>query len=418
MNVSHGIELKEPLQLRSEILNWLEGLRVKDAPYGTYKMSASTEATLFSTCFAVFLRELYNDLGNISPGQRREWIDLIKGWQDEETGFFIDPRLKREGTYNQCLTREHDWGYVTWQATSFCISALKALGDAARYPFKFLDEWKNPDKVISWLESLDWKHGTWTDGNTAMFLGICLITDYELNGESRAKKAIEAFFDWHDNFQDPRTGFWGTNCGTPLHIGLFSALHQYLLYYYMNRPLKYMERIIDNTLLIQQPDGLFSAMGGGGGCEDLDAVDTLVNMYQRVDYRRDDIRRALHKVLVATVNSQNEDGGFPWAKRYHFGVKDWLRLGLSIRQHRNLNFWYHSCREAMIGQFITRNRPLHPPGWTKTPIPAKESYVFPTWFRSLNLALISQVIPENPYAQIEWKFLSAPGLGFFTKCQV
>ena len=141
-------------------------------------------------------------------------------------------------------------------------------------------------------------------------------------------------------------------------------------------------------------------------------------MYQRIDYRRDDIRKALKKVLVATVSSQNEDGGFPWAKRYHFGIRDWLKLGFSIRQHRNLNFWYHSCKEAMIGQFITNNRPLRSPGWTKTPIPAKESYIFATWFRSLNLALISQVIPENPYAQIEWKFLTAPGLGYFAECQV
>jgi hypothetical protein len=409
------IELKEPFKLRDEVLNWLEGLRVKEAPYGTYKMSMSTEATLFSSCFAVFLRELYNDLKNITPEQKREWIELINSWQDGKTGFYIDPRLKEERLYSRHLTKRHDWGYVTWQSTTFCISALEALGGEIKYPFKFLEEWKNPDKVTLWLESLDWKRGTWAAGNVAMFLGICLITDYNANGDQSAKEAMESFFDWHDNFQDPKTGFWGTNCGTPLHIGLFGAMHQYLLYYYMNRPLRYMEKIVDKTLLIQQPDGLFSPIGGGGGCEDLDATDTLVNMYKRLDYRRDDISKALQRVLVGTLNSQGADGGFPWAKRYRFGIEDWLRIGLSIRKHQNFRYWYYSCKEAVFGQTILWNKPLRPPGWTKKPIPITESYIFPTWFRSLNLALISQVLPKNPYAEIDWKFLNCPGLGYFDK---
>lgn len=411
--IGQNSPLRNPDELKQDVLNWLESLMVEDTQYGTYKMSDSTEATLFSSCFAIFLKELYNDLKNITPGQRQEWIDLINSWQDEETGFFIDPWLKKERVFSKYLGKAHDLAYVTWQGTTFCISTLKALGGEIRYPFRFLDEWKNSDKVAAWLQDLDWKKRTWTAGNVAMFLGICLIADYELNNDSKTRDALESFFDWHNNFQDPKTGFWGTNYGTPIHTGLFGAMHQYLLYYYMNRPLKYVEQIIDNTLLIQQPDGLFSSVGGGGACEDLDAVDTLVNMYQHIDYRRDDIRKALQKVIIATVNTQNEDGGFPWAKRYHFGIKDWLRLGLSISRHRNFGYWYHSCKEAVLGHSIFWNRPLSPLGWTRTPIPATESYIFAVWFRSLNLALISQVLPENPYAQIEWKFLSAPGLGYF-----
>ncbi len=49
-----------------------------------------------------------------------------------------------------------------------------------------------------------------------------------------------------------------------------------------------MDRIVDRTLLLQQEDGLFSPQGGG--CEDYDAIDTLVNMYKRVNYGRGDIK--------------------------------------------------------------------------------------------------------------------------------
>jgi hypothetical protein len=40
-------------------------------------MSVSTEATLFSSCFTVFVRELYNDLKNITLEQKMEWIKYL-----------------------------------------------------------------------------------------------------------------------------------------------------------------------------------------------------------------------------------------------------------------------------------------------------------------------------------------------------
>lgn len=142
-------QLKNPHELKKEVLNWLETMRVKDAPYGTYKMGNSTEATLFSSCFAVLVRELYNDLNIISQTERDEWIELIQNCQDRETGLFIDTLLKEEGKFNENLGMDQGWGYTTWQSTTFCISALNALNGSIRYPFNFLDEWKDPDKVTS-----------------------------------------------------------------------------------------------------------------------------------------------------------------------------------------------------------------------------------------------------------------------------
>ena len=87
-------ELESPEELRARVLEWLESMRIEGSPYGQYKMSRSTEATAFSSCFAVFVRGLYNDLKNVSPKDRLEWITLIKECQDPNTGLFIDPFLK------------------------------------------------------------------------------------------------------------------------------------------------------------------------------------------------------------------------------------------------------------------------------------------------------------------------------------
>jgi len=84
-----------PRKLRSDVLNWLESLRVEDTPYGTYKMSKSTEATLFPSCFAVFVGELYDDLKNITRKQRQEWTNLISNAQDEKDWIIRRTKAKR-----------------------------------------------------------------------------------------------------------------------------------------------------------------------------------------------------------------------------------------------------------------------------------------------------------------------------------
>jgi len=42
-----------------------------------------------------------------------------------------------------------------------------------------------------------------------------------------------------------------------------------------------------------------------------------------------------------------------------------------------------------------------------------ESSIFDTWFRCLTIAEISQVLTDSPYAQLNWQYLSVPGLGWF-----
>jgi hypothetical protein len=44
MNLKYGsdykkTQLKNPQELKTEVLNWLETMRLKDEPYGTYKIA-------------------------------------------------------------------------------------------------------------------------------------------------------------------------------------------------------------------------------------------------------------------------------------------------------------------------------------------------------------------------------------------
>ena len=199
-----------------------------------------------------------------------------------------------------------------------------ALGAAPLYPLSFLEEWKKQGVISHWLESLNWKE-PWQQGNRVMFLGIMLIVDFQMNGDVNSRQAVKEFLAWHDHFQNPKTGFWGEGNASGYFEGLFGAFHQYLLYFYLDYPLQYMERIVERTLFLQQHDGLWSPLSGGGGCEDMDAVHILVALYQRKDYRRADSEKALNKAYHAILLLQAKDGGFLWAIRRYFGLKDWIR---------------------------------------------------------------------------------------------
>ncbi len=116
---------------------------------------------------------------------------------------------------------------------------------------------------------------------------------------------------------------------------------------------------------LQNHDGGFDPDGGGGACEDVDAIDILVNVYKRSDYKHADIRHALRRCAAHMLRTQNNDGGFPYE----------------------------------------RNRPQSHMGIPGTAAPANSSTSFATWFRLHSLALCGEVLPD--YAS-----LLGAGLGF------
>jgi len=398
--------MPEPLSLRGSVLEWVETMRVKEGPYGRYKMSPSTRPYLLSSCYAAFIRELYGDLGNLSTRQRKEWIDYINSCQDKETGLFCDPEMRPEHVKN------HSWEYLSLQSTTFCLSALSALQGVSRYSVHYDGRWYDPSGIVRWLRARDWSNA-WMETNTVMFVGILLIRELTQNGTIKAKEILERMLEWLGEFQDSCTGYWGTREGASLQNGMAGAYHIYLLYYYLDRPLRYLDRIIDSTLSLQQEDGLFSPRGGGGACEDIDAIDTLVNVYQRTSYRRSDIVRTLMRALPALLASQNEDGGFVYARRRRFHLNGWVRLFTFMKEDHCTFKWRLRLMGTVLRDQLTAGRGLRATEWPKMAVPVREGDMFGTWFRSLAIAEMSQILPEVPYASLKWTFRDSPGLGWF-----
>lgn len=185
-----------------------------------------------------------------------------------------------------------------------------------------------------------------------------------------------------------------------------------MLYFYVGRELNFKTTIIDKTISFQNFDGLFAPQLGGGACEDIDAIDTLVQCYLRSGHRTEDVKNVLKKSYDAIMALEAEGGGFIWGIKKYYGPSIYLKMICSILKVKDIGHWLFLNRRFIREQQLNPLKPRHPEGWVSRGIPINESDLFSTWFRLLSIVYISMII-ETPESKLEWEFLESPGLGWF-----
>lgn len=386
------------IALRVATLRWVNSQRIDTGAYGRYRFTSQGESTLLSSCFAALVRELFGDLASLSHEHREQWIKHIRSHQDVATGKFLDPQFQRSDLTDPIFSKN----YLTMQFTYFSIAALDALGAEPSYPLRFAEPFANPLFVVDWLDSRYWPY-FWLESNKIMFILSFLLHQQEA-GDSSAGEAVEAALDWLDDNQDPCTGFWGTDRSATLYQGMGGAFHIFPFYFYLGRPVKYLECVIGSTLSLQQSDGLFDPRGGGMACADLDAIDMLVKFSLVTDYRASDIKTALAKAFDALLECQSDDGGFreakgPRRKSLKRMVGEALFLDVLLGKQRGPEIVRYSA-------------------WDKMAYRADRSDMWSTWFRPLALALISLRYPGEFISGVNWHFRRVPCLGWHDPVKV
>jgi hypothetical protein len=355
----------DPQNFRQLVIEFVKSR--KTGTQGEYTMFPGGNVTLYASCFAAMILHYVNALYDIDKVKRNKWVDYINGWQDSVTGRFIGLEIVPE----ELTSPKHDWNHVTMHLTAHAIPALHVLGGRPLYPLHFAHRFLDQKNLRDWLDQRDWKDA-WLEGNNLLFVGQFLVYLRDFEGKKKAQTALDTYFDWLDAEQDPSTGLWGTNGYCDSYEALYGAYHQLLVYHYCNRPVHYAQRIIDTVLNLQHPDGSFTRSGGGGACEDVDAVDVLVNLYKSIGYKPRALHNALQRVLKIILDSQMPDGGFVY------------RRGTSFSQL----------------------------GIPRTFVPVNTPDMFSTWFRVHTIALICQVLQDHPLAQIPWRFNSICSMGW------
>lgn len=385
------------LTITDGVRKWVQSMATPEG----YKFTKDTAPTLLSNCFAILTMELLQSLADIPLSLKEKIISSIKICQQKESGYFIDPYFRPEDLLNP---KGHDLNYISMQFTLFAINALDAVGEKPLFSLNFMQPYKNENYLIKWLEARDWKN-PWLESNNIMFVGCFLLYEYLDKKNDHLLKHLTTFLDWHDEHQDPLTGYWGTDKGASLLNGMAGAFHIYLLYFYLNRPIQYIEKIIDSTLSLQCRDGLFVFEGGGGSCEDLDAIDILAKCTRLTDYRKEDIKKALFKALEALVLTQNKDGGFSWKNIPAISkIKKLSRPQILICYLYNLGYFLKNTKRFLETCYYTN--------WAKMPYKLNKSDIWSCWFRTLAIGLITSTYPSDFTHKEIFKFRQLPCLGW------
>lgn len=362
----------EGMLMRDRVMGWIHSKAMENPPCA-YKMSASAEATMTSSLMALHIRSLYGDAQHMCHSERTAWIDFINHQQEAESGLFRGFDTERQASCGE----KYDADFIAHDNTYIGLAALDILNAKPRYPLTFLEEWLDPARVKDYVLGRNWADPWFS--TDLIFDDFCAMTyDMEQSADQgRHRRAFQVLFDTLDTLQDPDTGFWGPNQGADPHESMAGTWHLFIIYNYHGRRMKFPERIIDNTLVLQGIDGHMAPPERRfATCFDMDATDLLVNLYRQVDYRRQDIRPCLSHLLEANLRLQNPDGGF--------------RPSRSDAAH---TVWEMSPS-------------------IKNPLPG-ESDMQATWFRSLVIALICQILSEHPMASIPWRFNQKLCLGWF-----
>lgn len=331
-------------------------------PYGT--------ETLYGSCFALMTLHYLNQLNRLSDKIKCEWMEYLNSFQDKSTGLFIGPELDPA----ELSSPRHDFNHISMHLTATVLPAMSLLEGKAKYPLHFAYEYLDQRFLSDWLDRRDWS-AAWLEGNNILFIGEFLIYLRDREKLPEANESLSLIFSWLNDQIDPQTGLWGSNgfCGKD--VALYGGYHQLLLYYHENKPNPYYQKLVDTALALQHPDGGFRLKGGGGACEDVDAIDILVNMYKQHNYKHRAIRNALRRAYKHLQRMQNNDGGYVYRPNegfIHMGIKQ-------TKAHKN------------------------------------QSNLFSTWFRVHTIALISEILPYTSGSETLFAFNDFISMGWHRK---
>ena len=362
----------KPSIIRKKTLEYMENMHVRISHYGHYRYSASTKKpVLYAFTYAVMTKHLYRDLDNISDETRKEWSSYLQSFQDED-GLFKDP-VVADGEFV-------DFDWWGWRhLTCHVLIALTCLGVIAKKGFACITPFYDLGFVKKWVSERDWSTPASSNnaGNEILNYGTLLQYARDFHNDKKAGRAIEGMLDWLFKNQNPHYGTWGPDIDINKKMDLAEVMmggyHEFLLFFYDKRPLKHKEIIIDRILSLQNKKGGFSGPHHpvSSACQDIDAIDPLVRLTFQTEYRKEDIKIALKKAISCVLSHQNKDGGFMF--------------------YRDKDFKY-GHQEMYSG--------------------INESAMFPTWFRTLSLAIAAHILPDSLIGKFDWRFTDCPGVQF------
>ena len=387
---------------KKNIENYIFSL--KNSNGGFYLQKHFNQTTLMSSAFSIITLELVDSLNKVEITKEQNYF--LK-YQDEKTGFFVDPNLNLD--YKRI--EDIELNYIHYQTTAFSLSALDALGMKTKYNFTFLNAFRGKEKILKFFEKIDWRN-PWHESNKIMFLLQFFSYEYIVIKKEDSLDHIHTILDCLDSAQDSKTGLWGTQFKASSFASMAAAYHFLIFYKYFNRKIKFSEKISSSVFQLQMRDGLFHPFGGGGACEDLDAIDVIYKTNSGVNTKSEE---SLKRAYRALLQNFDKNGGFCWAKRPTFPFLVGLKYFNPSLELFNIGMIKWIIKNKYIGSlipFFKEKKIYEYSNWNLMKYHINLSDSWSTWFRLLSIATIERLLPDLKKHDIDYKFRRLPSIGW------
>lgn len=368
-------------KIKDLYINFIMTCKVDDC---SFSLTKDGDRSAYATCFAIF-------------GMNTTGVDILKHINKEKLALYLKDSLeeqkKRHGIYSKQFLQLLCFVFSVFELLSISVADL--LGE-------YIHQFVSNIDLEHFLDSNGVNVGRPSSGNFAMFAAI--ISHMSNKYGIVENDNIDKWFTYHDN-KINKFGFW-CNPSKETYTQFQNGYHQYEIYDYFGKEIKNLDEAANLVLTLQDRDGHFAPIPGGGGCYDYDAFSILMTAYNKT--YDDKILVALEKLANAVCKEQNIDGGFCESRYFRpFNFRNIIKILKSLCK---LHLQSYPEKLKMI---ISLSRPQFSKistHWSKVDRRWDESDMWDSWFRYL---IIKRFYTMIGVIEKDNRALETIGIGFY-----
>jgi hypothetical protein len=298
-------------------------------------------------------------------------------WENEGEKIYLAKKLKnfqqKDGSfYPKGLddiknSKSHE--YLKMHTSNYALGAMMILDPKFDFQSSFFDRFLDADYLTAWLKQRSFIR-PWEESNNIVNVAAYLALNND-SGNSNALPRLYQMLEWHNKFQNPRSGGFDGLSTSRNHISqsMAGAVHNFHIHHYLNEPMNF-ESVIGKNMIPFLYEGPLTA------CLSIDFVELACHTIGYVDSKHQaELASALLYHLEALLNYQNSDGG--WYENASKG-KPTTAAGMKEVQASSCSYatWFRLCSIGMISNTLlgsdlekwnfrdTLGMGYHPNKWT------------------------------------------------------